>query len=144
MSSLLTSMGWLWSHRQRPQHLHSLCHHQDTLLTPHRAAQPAQQPQFSVFICYREEKEQGQQRKCLSGSPGWYSNIQCIKNKRGRQCLGLGVYWQPEHHQCNSAVSTSGASWVSGKPELIQNKKAIAAQSHLTNSVPQGTWQMYL
>lgn len=53
------------------------------------------------------------------------------------------MYWQPEHHQCNSTVSTSGASWVSGKPELIQNKRATAPQSHLTKSVPQSTWQRH-
>lgn len=53
------------------------------------------------------------------------------------------MYWQPEHHQCNPTVSTSGASWVSGKSELAQNKRATAPQSHLTKSVPQSTWQRH-
>lgn len=57
--------------------------------------------------------------------------------------LGLGMYWQPEHHQCNSTVSPSGATWVLGKPEMIPNKKATAPQSYLTNSVPQSTWQRH-
>lgn len=78
--------------------------------------------------------------------PVWCPHAQIPRARKiqvGDWCLGLDMYWQHEHHQCNSTGSTSEASWVLGKPELIQNKKAKAPQSHLTKSVPQSAWQRH-
>lgn len=96
----------------------------------------------SVFSFFTGKKKD----KASKENAVWFPHAQISTARKiqvGDWCLGQDMYWQPEHHQCNSTVSTSGASGVSGKPELIQNKKATAPQSHLIKNVPQNTWQRH-